>query len=79
MHGYRLNEFIERNLAFCTDVKKSSVLPARPAAEEGHLVEAERTLATGARRARCAHHAAGEEHFRTLLCENPPHERPTFL
>ena len=22
MHGYRLNEFIERDMAFCTDVKK---------------------------------------------------------
>lgn len=40
MHGYRLNEFIERNLAFCTDIKKpTAYYLLDKLAEEGQLAE----------------------------------------
>ena len=81
MHGYRLNEFIERNLAFCTDVKKPTAYYLLDRlAEEGHLVEAEEDTGDGRPpRKMYSITPQGEEHFRTLLRENlRRYERPTF-
>jgi DNA-binding PadR family transcriptional regulator len=40
MHGYRLNEFIERDLAFCTDIKKPTAYYLLDRlADEGYLAE----------------------------------------
>jgi len=83
MHGYRLNEFIERDLAFCTDVKKpTAYYLLDKLAEQGYISEVEGTTEADSNRPpRITYHItpAGETHFMELLRDNLSHfERHTF-
>lgn len=71
MHGYRLNEFIERDMAFCTDIKKpTAYYLLDKLAEEGYLSEVEETSDEG-RPPRKTYHitAQGKQYFQELLRE----------
>lgn len=71
MHGYRLYDFIESDLSFCTDLKKSTAYYLLDKmAEKGWIAE-EREQNDG-RPARNVFHLteAGEAAFRKLLVEN---------
>jgi DNA-binding PadR family transcriptional regulator len=83
MHGYRLNEFIERDLAFCTDVKKpTAYYLLDKLADQGYIREVEDpTGADSSRPPRTTYSItpAGEAHFMELLRDNLSHfERHTF-
>ena len=81
MHGYRLNEFIERDLAFCTDIKKPTAYYLLDRlAEEGHLAERDEGPG-GGRPARKTYSITprGEQRFHELLRVNLRRDdRPTF-
>jgi DNA-binding PadR family transcriptional regulator len=83
MHGYRLNEFIERDMAFCTDVKKpTAYYLLDKLAEQGYISEvADPNEADSNRPPRTTYRItpAGEAHFMELLRDNLSHfERHTF-
>lgn len=71
MHGYRLYEFIESELSFCTDLKKSTAYYLLDKLAEKGWVEEEREQ-PGNRPARRVFHLtdAGEQAFQSLLAEN---------
>jgi DNA-binding PadR family transcriptional regulator len=71
MHGYRLYEFIESELSFCTDLKKSTAYYLLDRLAEKGWVEQEPEQA-GKRPTRNVYHltAAGEQAYRALLEEN---------
>ncbi|MGA9532893.1 MAG: PadR family transcriptional regulator [Anaerolineales bacterium] len=71
MHGYRLYEFIESELSFCTDLKKSTAYYLLDKmADKGWIAEEQEQ--SGGRPARNVFHltAAGEAAFHQLLIEN---------
>jgi DNA-binding PadR family transcriptional regulator len=70
MHGYRLNEFIERDLAFCTDIKKpSAYYLLEKMAEEGYLDTLEEQDEIIGRPPRTVYHLTpeGETCFQEML------------
>src|SRR5690606_14279126 len=81
MHGYRLNEFVEREMAFCADVKKpTAYYLLDKLAEEGYLSEKQEPFSEG-RPPRKTYSITpeGELYFRRLLRENlRQFEPPTF-
>ncbi len=82
MHGYQLNEYIERDLAFCADVKKPTAYYLLDRlAEEGHIAEVEEGQTPGGRPPRKTYRITphGERAFLALLRENlRVYERPAF-
>lgn len=83
MHGYRLNEFIERDLAFCADVKKSTAYYLLDKlSERGYITEVDDPTADDSGRPPRTTYSitpAGEEYFQTLLRDNlRAFERHTF-
>jgi DNA-binding PadR family transcriptional regulator len=74
MHGYQLHEFIERNLATCTDLKKpTAYFLLDKLVKQGWLTQAEER--EGQRPPRQVYQitAVGEAHFQHLLRENLAH------
>jgi len=83
MHGYRLNEFIERDMAFCTDVKKpTAYYLLDKLAEQGYIREVDDPSEEDSSRPPRTTYSitpAGETHFMELLRDNLSHfERHTF-
>ena len=83
MHGYRLNEFIERDMAFCTDVKKpTAYYLLDKLAEQGYISTVDDpNEADSNRPPRTIYRItpAGEARFMELLRDNLSHfERHTF-
>ncbi|MBX3085425.1 MAG: PadR family transcriptional regulator [Anaerolineae bacterium] len=71
MHGYQLNEFIERDLTMCTDLKKSTAYFLLDKLVKDELVSFQQTQ-EGARPPRRVYHLTekGEAEFQRLLREN---------
>jgi len=71
MHGYELHEFIEKNLASCSDMKKSTAYYLLKKMGEAGLLTQE-TRQEGNRPPRRVYQLtpAGETEFQRLLCEN---------
>jgi DNA-binding PadR family transcriptional regulator len=71
MHGYQLNEFIERDLAMCTDLKKSTAYFLLDKLVKEGLVAFEQTQ-EGARPPRRVYHLTeqGEQTFQKLMRES---------
>ena len=74
MHGYELHDFIDNNLASCTDMKKSTAYYLLKKMEEAGLISQE-TRQEGNRPPRQVYHLtpAGEAEFQRLLRENLSH------
>lgn len=78
LHGYGINEFIQRDMAFCTDLKKPTAYHLlRKMAAAGWIQEQE--VREGNRPARRMYHItpAGEAAFQRLLQENLSAYHPT--
>src|SRR5690606_41304003 len=78
MHGYRLNEFVEREMAFCADVKKpTAYYLLDKLAEEGYLTEKHEPFSEG-RPPRKTYSITpeGELYFLRMLHENLPQFEP---
>ena len=71
MHGYQLNEFIERDLTMCTDLKKSTAYFLLDKLVKNELVSFQQTQ-EGGRPPRRVYQitAKGEAEFQRLLREN---------
>jgi DNA-binding PadR family transcriptional regulator len=71
MHGYQLNEFIERDLTMCSDLKKSTAYFLLDKLVKQELVSFQQTQ-EGGRPPRRVYQitAKGEEEFQRLLREN---------
>jgi len=80
MHGYELHEFIDKNLASCTDMKKSTAYYLLKKMEEAGLI-AQETRQEGNRPPRQVYHltSAGEIEFQRLLRENLAHHRRAYF
>jgi DNA-binding PadR family transcriptional regulator len=82
MHGYQLNEFIERDLAFCTDIKKpTAYYLLDKLAKDGYIAEVEDGGGPKGRPPRKTYRITpeGEAYFETLLRENlSSYERQIF-
>jgi DNA-binding PadR family transcriptional regulator len=82
MHGYQLNEFIERDLAFCTDIKKpTAYYLLDKLAKDGYIAEVEDGDSPKGRPPRKTYRITpeGKAYFETLLRENlSSYERQTF-
>lgn len=79
LHGYRLNEFINRDLAYCTDLKKPTAYHLLgKMAERGWIVEVDEQQ-EGNRPPRRIYRIteAGEAMFQTLLRQNLAAHAPT--
>ena len=79
LHGYRLNEFINRDLAYCTDLKKPTAYHLLgKMAERGWIIETDEQQ-EGNRPPRRVFQIteAGEAMFQTLLRENLAAHTPT--
>lgn len=83
MHGYQLNEFIEADLAFCTDIKKPTAYYLLDRlAEEGYITALSEEQPVAGRPPRKTYRItpAGERHFFELLHDNlasyTPHTFP---
>jgi DNA-binding PadR family transcriptional regulator len=77
MHGYRLYEFIESDLSFCTDLKKSTAYYLLDKmADKGWIAEEQER--PGGRPARNVFHltAAGQAAFHDLLAQNLSTAKP---
>ncbi|MCS7056046.1 MAG: PadR family transcriptional regulator [Thermoflexales bacterium] len=71
MHGYQLNDFIERNLAFCTDLKKSTAYVLLDKLQARGWVTMQEARAGNRPHKRVySLTAAGEDAFQRLLREN---------
>jgi DNA-binding PadR family transcriptional regulator len=71
MHGYQIHEFINRDLAYCTDLKKATAYNLlRKMAREGWVTETEEQ--EGKRPPRRVYHItpSGEAMFQQLLRDN---------
>lgn len=70
-HGYEINDFIEQQLHFVTDLKKATAYQLLGTLERHGLVES-RLEQHGARPSRRVYHLipAGHAHFQTLLAEH---------
>lgn len=80
MHGYQITEFINRDLAYCTDLKKPTAYFLLKKMAEGGLI-AEEIAQEGGRPARHVYRLteAGEAEFQRLLRENlAGHASATF-
>jgi DNA-binding PadR family transcriptional regulator len=80
MHGYQLNEFIERDLAFCTDIKKpTAYYLLNKMTADGLILE--EVVQAGNRPPRRVFHltAQGEQAFQALLRENLSAFTPTYF
>lgn len=71
MHGYRLNEFIDRMLGICSDLKRSTAyFLLGKLAQEGYVTESTVREGNYPERNVYAMTPAGEEYFLSLLREN---------
>ena len=71
MHGYQLHEFINRDLAYCTDLKKATAYNLlKKMADEGWVTETEAQEGNRPPRKVYQITAAGEAVFQRLLREN---------
>lgn len=80
MHGYELHEFIDKNLASCTDMKKSTAYYLLKKMEEAGLISQE-TRQEGNRPPRQVYHLtpAGEAEFQRLLRQNLAHYSTAYF
>jgi DNA-binding PadR family transcriptional regulator len=80
MHGYELHEFIDKNLASCTDMKKSTAYYLLKKMEEAGLISQE-TRQEGNRPPRQDYHLtpAGETEFQRLLRANLAHYSTAYF
>ena len=80
MHGYELHEFIDKNLASCSDMKKSTAYYLLKKMEAAGLLTQE-TRQEGNRPPRQVYQLtpAGEVEFQRLLRENLSHYSKTFF
>jgi DNA-binding PadR family transcriptional regulator len=71
LHGYGINEFIQRDMAFCTDLKKPTAYHLLQKMAAAGWIQ-EREIRQGNRPARRTYHItpAGEAAFQQLLREN---------
>ncbi|MCS6906919.1 MAG: helix-turn-helix transcriptional regulator [Anaerolineales bacterium] len=71
MHGYQLYDFIERNLAVCTDLKKASAyFLLNKMEKEGYIQAVEQRVGNRPPRKVYRLTASGEQLFEQLLVEN---------
>lgn len=80
MHGYELHDFIEHNLASCTDMKKSTAYYLLKKMEGAGFISQE-TKQEGNRPPRQVYHLtpAGETEFQRLLRENLSHYTQAYF
>lgn len=80
MHGYELHDFIDHNLASCTDMKKSTAYYLLKKMEEAGFISQE-TKREGNRPPRQVYHLtpAGEAEFQRLLRENLSHYAQAYF
>jgi len=80
MHGYELHEFIDKNLASCTDMKKATAYYLLRKMEEAGLI-AQEVQQEGNRPPRQVYHLtdAGEVAFQRLLRENLAQHAKTYF
>jgi DNA-binding PadR family transcriptional regulator len=78
MHGYRLNEFINHDLAYCTDLKRATAYHLLgKMTESGWIVETEEQAGNRPPRKVYQLTADGEQAFQRLLRENLAAHTPT--
>lgn len=78
MHGYRLNEFINRDLAYCTDLKRPTAYHLlSKMTDSGWIVETEEQEGNRPPRKVYQLTADGEQAFQRLLRENLAAHTPT--
>lgn len=80
MHGYELNEFIQRDLAACSDMKKpTAYFLLNKMAEQGWIVEESSQVGNRPPRRTYRLTAAGEAAFQRLLRQNlAAYQPPAF-
>ncbi|MCE7984422.1 MAG: PadR family transcriptional regulator [Caldilinea sp. CFX5] len=80
MHGYRLAEFIERDLTTCTDLKKSTAyFLLDKMAKQGWITQSQAQEGNRPPRRVYRITAAGEAQFQRLLRENLASHLPTYF
>jgi len=80
MHGYQLNEFIQRDLAVCTDIKKpTAYYLLNKMSEKGWITQSREQVGNRPPRRVYQITAEGEAAFQSMLRESLEQYTPTFF